>query len=376
MMTIQEFQEMIFNEINNPQNQIYLKVQKKLIDKTEYLAEIEKRAKREGIGKEEISDLLYLVDKAIWGFGIIDDLINDDEISDIRLMNENTIRVKRKGKREGTNIKFSSRTEYLNFIQMITNRNNTNISIRNAAQVFTDKDTCDTNILRFSLVSDLVNSEECPTMLIRKIPKRKKTFETLLQENYLTEAQMRYLQQRWKSGHGILVCGPNGCGKTTLINAILDCTPHDRSAVIIQESEELFCDKHPEMVFRKVIPNKSGSVIAYSLKDLARLALMESFDIIVVGEVKGDEAADLSYASYTGSQCMTSVHSISAAEGYEKMIDYALASQPNRSRTHFAKQLKTLDTVVFVKDYKIREILEENGFNKETGEYDFVTVEL
>lgn len=44
---------------------------------------------------------------------------------------------------------------------------------------------------------------------------------------------------------------------------------------------------------------------------------MESFDIIVVGEIKGDEAAELSYATYTGSQAMTTVHSNSAEEGYE-----------------------------------------------------------
>ena len=56
---------------------------------------------------------------------------------------------------------------------LITNRNNTNMSIVNAAQVFTDKDSCPTDILRFSLVSDLVNTGDRPTLLIRKIPKQK-----------------------------------------------------------------------------------------------------------------------------------------------------------------------------------------------------------
>lgn len=375
-MTIQEFQTMIFQEIDDPQNMIYLGVQKKTLNRANFLDDIYKRAINAGLEPEEATDVRELVEKALWGFGILDDLINDEEISDIRLVDENTVRVKRLGKRMGTNIKFSSRTEYEHYIQMITNKNNTNISVQNAAQVFTDKDSSDTHRLRFSLVSDLVNTNECPTLLIRKIPKKKKTLNTLLQENYLTPSQAQYLQQRWQNGHGILVCGPNGCGKTTLINAILDNTPHESSAVVIQESEELFCDNHPEMIFRKVIPSKSGSVISYELKDLAKLALMESFDIIVVGEIKGDEAADLSYASYTGSQCMTSVHSISAAEGYEKMIDYALAAQPNRTREHFAKQLKTLDTVVFVKDYQIKEILEETGYNKESGQYDFKAIEL
>jgi len=376
-MNVIEMQEMIFNDINDPKNRIYHRVQKKELNREEYLESIRKKCAEAKLEKEEIDDICYLVDRALWGFGIIDDLINDDTISDIRLMSENDVRIKRLGKRMSTNIKFASRDAYLNYIEFITNRNQTNISIQNAAQVFTDKDSNPNNILRFSLTSNLVNTSDRPSLLIRKIPKVKKSFDTLLNERYCTHTQRDYLQQRWKDGHGILVCGPNGSGKTTLINALLDSTPHEKSAVIIQESEELFNgNNHPEMVFRKVIPKKSGSSISYLLKDLSRLALMESFDIIVVGEIKGDEAADLSYATYTGSQCMTSVHSNSAKEGYDKLIDYALDAQPNRHREHFAKQLKALDTVVFVKDYHIAEIYEVTGYNKETEEYEFNTVTI
>lgn len=371
MANVQEVQEKIFTEINNPSNQIYLQVQKKKIHRDEYLNEIEKRCKKEGLSEEETEDVVYLVDKALWGFGILDDLIKDPDISDIRLANENSVRIKKLGKRLPTPIKFASQQEYLTYIEFITNRNSTTMSVTNAAQVFTDKDSCDTDILRFSLVSDLVNSSGCPTLLIRKIPKVKKTLETLIASGYCTKEQAEYLKKRWVEGHGILICGPNGAGKTTLENALLDSTPKEKSAVVIQESEELYCDTHPEMIFRKVIPHRNGSAISYSLKDLSKLALMESFDIIVVGEIKGDEAADLSYATYTGSQAMTTVHSNSAREGYEKIIDYALDAQPNRSREHFAKQIKSIDTAVFVKDYKIQEIYELSDFNRKTEEFDF-----
>lgn len=371
MKDIVQLQQEIFEEINNPENRIHLKVSKKEIDREEYLESLKKRCLKEGVLPEEAEDLCYLVDKALWGFGMLDPLIQDETISDIRLIDENTIAIKRLGKRERTDFKFRSKEEYERYIEFITNRNNTNISIVNAAQVFTDKDTCQTDILRFSLLSSLVNTNGRPTLLIRKIPKNKKTFDTLIAQNFMTPEEKDYLIKRWTGGHGILVCGPNGSGKTTLTNAILEATPKEKSCVVIQESEELFCDSHPEMVFRKVIPNKNGSMISYSLKDLSKLALMESFDIMVIGEIKGDEAADLSYATYTGSQAMTTVHANSAAEGYEKIIDYGLDAQPNRSREHFAKHLQSLDTVVFIKDYKIEQILETDGYDKTRQEYRF-----
>jgi len=162
------------------------------------------------------------------------------------------------------------------------------MSISNAAQVFTDKDSSPTNILRFSLVSDLLNTNDSPTLLIRKIPKKKKTFDELIKENYLTEAQRKYLVDRWRSGKSILVCGPNGSGKTTFINAELESTNPEKSCVVIQESEELYCNSHPEMIFRKILPAKGNSSFYYDLKALGTLALMESFDTIVVGEIKSN----------------------------------------------------------------------------------------
>lgn len=297
-----------------------------------------------------------------------------DTISDIRLVNKDTVRVKRRGKRMDANIHFISDDEYKKYIQFITGRNSVNMSISNAAQVFTDKDSSPTNILRFSLVSDLLNTNDSPTLLIRKIPKKKKTFDELIKENYLTEAQRKYLVDRWRSGKSILVCGPNGSGKTTFINAELESTNPEKSCVVIQESEELYCNSHPEMIFRKILPAKGNSSFYYDLKALGTLALMESFDTIVVGEIKGKEAASLAYAAYTGSQFMTSVHSINAKEGVEKIIDYALDDQPNRDRKHFAKQFQTLDTIIYVQDYHISQILHMKKYNDKTGEYEFEEV--
>lgn len=364
--------------INNPSNRVYLQVQKKTLDRNEFRQRILEDGKKRKISTEAATAVADDIDKALWGFDIIDDLINnDDEISDIRLVNENDICIKKRGKRypatdkDGNPIRFPSKDAYIRFIEHITTRNNTNTAISNAAQVFTDKDSSNNSILRFSLVSDLVNTNDRPTLLIRKILKHKKTFDTLVQSHYMTEKQKAWIKDRWLGGHSFLICGPNGSGKTTLINAVLDVTPKNRSCDVIQESEELFCDDHPEMVFRRIVPKKNGTSISYSIVDIGRLALMESFDIIVIGEVKGPEAAQIAYATYTGSQCMTSVHSISAHDGYQKMIDYAMESDSKMTAKQYANQFQAMDTVIYVKDYHISEIVTAKYNPKVEGFFDF-----
>lgn len=240
-MKVQEFQDMIFDEIDNPEYQIYLRVQKKTLLKDEYLKDIRKRAEIEELSEEEIEDVLFLVEKALWGFGVLDYLINeDDTVSDIRLIDKDTVRVKRLGQREDTNISFASDEEYRKYIEFITSRNAVNLSMNNGVQVFTDKDNSPTNILRFSICADFLNTNDQPSLLIRKIPKIKKDFEKLISENFITEKQVEYLSSLWEEGESILVCGPNGSGKTTFINALLEKTNKKRSCVVMQESEELF----------------------------------------------------------------------------------------------------------------------------------------
>ena len=371
--TAEELREIIAKEIDD--KRFLVKVQQKEVSRNEYLETICKRCEEERLEEDATKEIVFFVDKTLWGFGLLDGLINtDDTVSDIRLMGANNVRLKRLGKREKANIQFKSDEEFSRYIEFITNRNQTTISVNNAAQVFTDKESSPTNILRFTLASDLINSSGKPSLLIRKIPKKKKTLDSLISEGFISRAQAEYLKRRWKEGHGILISGPNGSGKTTLINALLEETPHEKSAVIIQESEELFCNTHPEMVFRKVVPKRGGVGVSYDLRDLTRLSLMESFDALVIGEIKGGEAAYLAYATYTGSPAMTSVHSISAKDGYEKMIDYALEEHPERNRAHFAKQLQTLDTSVYVEDYQVKEIVELVGYNAETEQYNFKNV--
>ena len=61
MANVQDVQAQIFEEINDPSNKIMLQVQKKQINRDEYLKKIETRCKKEGLNDEEAEDIVYLV---------------------------------------------------------------------------------------------------------------------------------------------------------------------------------------------------------------------------------------------------------------------------------------------------------------------------
>ena len=95
------------DEIENPENKYYVKVQRKVISRDSFLEKIREDGIKKGVSEEEIERTVKIVQKDLWGFGIIDELINErDDVSDIRLTDENTIRIKTLGKREGTELCF------------------------------------------------------------------------------------------------------------------------------------------------------------------------------------------------------------------------------------------------------------------------------
>lgn len=122
---------------------------------------------------EEDKDLvLSFVNKEIWGYGLIDELIHDKTISDIKIHDANHIRIKREGKRESSAITFPSEESYERFVTRLLERNKVNLGTANAIQTFTDADQ-DDFILRLAVISGLLIVGGSPCVVIRKIPKDK-----------------------------------------------------------------------------------------------------------------------------------------------------------------------------------------------------------
>lgn len=325
--------------------------------KTKLFEEAADYLKEKGALNEEIVVLLNKFDHYAFGYHILDSLIDDEEISDIKILGYDKIRIKRNGKRMDSGISFKSNEDVNRFVENIAIKNKVSLSDLNAVQNFTDKDTNEKFILRINICTPFVNSADNYYMHIRKIAKQKKDLNRLIKDGMLDARTADYLREKAQNSSGILFTGKGASGKTTLMNALLECIPKDKSGLVIQENEELFSNVHPDMMFQHVVEPRGESRIQYSLKDLARNGLLMDLDYFVIGEIKGEEALYFLNAAYTGHRCWASVHGINSTEAMNKLADYAKYAS-DYSRSDLLRMFKSLSVVVFMEDYQVKEISE------------------
>lgn len=336
--------------------------------KEKFLQEIQThiKVKHSSVTNDQAEIVIKKIEKYIWGYHVLEELINDKDISDIKIIDKDRVRIKKFGKRYTSSVKFKSNKDVDRFINIIAIKNHINTSDINAQQIFTDKTTNKDFILRIDISTKFVNSVDHAYLHIRKIPKHKYTLEKLVELGMGSEEQIEYLRNQFKKGNSIILTGKGASGKTTLMNSLIDEIPEDKAGLVIQESEELFSDVHPEMMFQRVRYAKGEGKIEYTLKDLSINGLLTDIDYFIIGEIKDSEAKYFLNASYTGHTVMASVHGSSSTQALDKLVDY-MKYESDYSKRDLMKMLSNIPIVVFMKNFKIAEISEVKGFNEEKG---------
>ena len=326
-------------------------------------------SKKSGKEKEELVNLeIARFEKYMWGYYVIEPLLNDPDVSDIKMLSHNNITYKKNGKRFVSDIKFANAADYKRFVSMICTRNKKNFSVANAQVKFSDSLSNQLFRLRFNLSSETINSSGIPSVHIRTISKFKVTLDTLVKRKYMTESQKNYLVEHFKAGESVVFIGANASGKTTGVNALLEEFPYDKSALIIQETDELFVDpdNHPMVNVQHTVEDNSESQISHTLYELANVGLMDDDDMFVLGEVKsGDDAGALPAIIATGSQVMLTGHGNDEIEGIYKLADY-VKQATGYSMEQSLKFFAGLDLVCYIEKYKLKSMSRVYGWDYET----------
>ena len=187
------------------------------------------------------------------------------------------------------------------------------------------------------------------TLLSLRVPARRAyTLEALEAAETMTSGGSELLRQLVASRAAFLVTGGTGCGKTTLLAALLGIVDPAERLVIVEDASELRPD-HPHVVGLEGRPTNLEGAGAVVLRDLVRQALRMRPDRLIVGEVRGAEVVDLLAALNTGHEggCGT-VHANSAQDLPARIEALGVAAGLPREAVH-SQLSAAVDVVVHVR---------------------------
>ncbi len=249
----------------------------------------------------------------IVGFGPIQPLLDDPQISEVMVNGPQSVYVEKKGKVTKTDVTFDNDEHVLKIIEKII--------LPLGRRIDADNPTVDARLPDGSRVNAVIGpvAIDGPSITIRKFRKERFTVEDLIAFDSITQSMADFLRACVASRLSVVVSGGTGSGKTTLLNVLSGFIPEDERIVTIEDAAELQLQQ--DHVVRMETKNRNTDGVGeVTVRDLVRNSLRMRPDRIVVGECRGGEALDMLQAMNTGHDgSLTTVHSNSPRDAISRL---------------------------------------------------------
>jgi pilus assembly protein CpaF len=246
------------------------------------------------VSLDEKVKMVNQIYSSIRGFGILDTIMNDDDITEVMINGPDNIFVEKSGKLMRLDEHFESERRLEDVIQRIVGMAGREV---NQANPIVDTRLPDGSRVNVVLPPIALCG---PTVTIRKFSKTPMTIEMLIRYGSLTREIANKLEILVKAKFNIFICGGTGSGKTTFLNALSNYIPKDERIITIEDSAELQITGIDNLVSLETRNANSSGAGEINIRDLIKSSLRMRPERIVVGEVRGGEALDMLQAMNTG----------------------------------------------------------------------------
>jgi pilus assembly protein CpaF len=253
------------------------------------------------------------VEDEITGFGPIQPLLADPDISEIMIYGPEQVYVEKNGKLEDTDVKFENNDHLMSIITRILSPLGRRVDQENR---MADARLPDGSRVNIAIPPVSVDG---PSLTIRKFLESKLTINQIIKLGTMTDHMAEFLQACVGSRLNILITGNTSSGKTTLLNILAMSIPDDERIITIEDAAELKLNQKYVVRMETRMPNTDG-VGGVITRDLVRNALRMRPDRIVVGEVRSGEALDMLQAMNTGHDgSLTTLHANSPRDAISRL---------------------------------------------------------
>ena len=323
-----------------------------------------KESKIVPLGLAERGQLRRELFHAVRKLDILQDLIDDTQITEIMINGADNIFMEKAGRLMRSDLRFESKEQLQNVIQQIVAGCN---RVVNEASPIVDARL--QNGSRVNIVLDPV-ALNGPIVTIRRFPDKPIMMEDLIAYGSIDREVSKWLQKLVQAKYNIMISGGTGSGKTTFLNALSYYIPKEERVITIEDNAELQLLGLPNLVrMEKRNANVEGCS-EISIRDLIKTSLRMRPDRIIVGEVRGGEAFDMMQCFNTGHDGSMSTGHANSCEDMLSRLENMILMGIEIPLVAIRQQIASgVDLIVHLgrlrdKSRRVLEIMEITGFEK------------
>ncbi len=300
------------------------------------------------------------------GYGPIEPLLADPDITEIMVNGHDQVYVERFGLIERSPIKFESDAHVMRVIERIVSPIGRRVD---EASPMVDARLPNGFRVNATIPPLSLNG---PILTIRKFRTQPYTVQDLVTNGTISLGLANFLKGCVEAKINMVVSGGTGTGKTTFLNVLSSFIPVGDRVITIEDTAELQLHQPHVVRLEKRPPNIEGRG-EITIRQLVINALRMRPDRIVVGECRGGEAVDMLQAMNTGHDgSMTTIHANSprdALRRIETMVMMAGMELPLKAiREQIASSIELVVQLERMRDgsRKVVKVSEVQGMEGET----------
>jgi len=255
------------------------------------------------LSRQEKHRLFEQIAAEILGFGPLQNLLEDETITEVMVNGAKNIYIERGGKIQRVPISFESDDHVMRIIDRIV--------APLGRRIDESSPYVDARLPDGSRVNAVIPPIALigPTLTIRKFAKNPITLEQLIRFGTITPEALQFLKACVEARLNIVISGGTGSGKTTLLNILSQFIPPDERIITIENAAELQLRQEHVVTLESRPPNIEGSG-EVTIRQLVVNSLRMRPDRIIVGEIRDEASLDMLQAMNTGHDgSMTTAHS-------------------------------------------------------------------